>query len=170
MKIRCTHILLQSLIMVVQGIIFGWTLTKHCMSRPSNQCNPPPFNVAATVGKTLFWSALGFNSMAKSRRCILARKRNVKDFGSCRQWMASAFECVLRGATGGGLWWAGESGLKQRERRRWFHTTTLILVGSKGTHLLVSGTGNSLKLPSSWSCHLSLVIYRQPEWLHVGRH
>ena len=38
--------------------------------------------------------------------------KHINDFGSCRQLTASAFACVLRGATDGGWWSAG----------RWFQT------------------------------------------------
>ena len=67
------------------------------------------------------------------------------------------------------LWSAGRW-FQTAWKSRWLHTTTLTLVGSKRTHLLVNGTGNSLILLLSWSCHLSKVIHRPPKLLHVGRH
>ena len=42
----------------------------------------------------------------------------AKGTGLYLQRTASVFGCVLRGATRDGLWWAGESGLKLREKRR----------------------------------------------------
>ena len=37
----------------------------------------------------------------------MAHNRGAKDFGPCWQRTASAFECILRGATGDGWWSAG---------------------------------------------------------------
>ena len=41
-----------------------------------------------------------FNGTIAAWRCVLYHGKHINDFGSCRQLTASAFECVLRGATG----------------------------------------------------------------------
>ena len=57
-------------------------------------------------------SAHGFNGTAARLHLVMAHNRDAKDFGPCWQRTASAFECILRGATGDGWWSAG----------RWFQT------------------------------------------------
>ena len=74
-------------------------------------------HIVAVVSARYFWSALDFNGTIAVRLFILYHGKYIKDIGSCRQRTASAFECVLRGATevGGGR---QDGGFKRRERRR----------------------------------------------------
>ena len=46
---------------------------------------------------------------------ILSHVTYVKGIGLYLQQTASAFGLILRGLTGDGLWWAGESGFKRRK-------------------------------------------------------
>ena len=58
------------------------------------------YHIVAVGSARHFWSALDFNGAIAVRLFILYHGKHIKDIGYCRRRTASAFECVLRGATG----------------------------------------------------------------------
>ena len=66
-----------------------------------------PTDPTLRLSLLLLVCARGFNGTAARLHLVMAHNRDAKDFGPCWQRTASAFECILRGATGDGWWSAG---------------------------------------------------------------